>query len=247
MKYAAVLGLGLLLSACSSFYQTPAAVSGSVPTVNTQALGATHTVQRGDTPFGIARRYGVPVANLMAWNGLSPPYILRIGQVLRLSSAAASAVTPVSQLPTRQVARGVLSNSYRSTASPSGAGCDRNSAWQWPVRGPIQRTFSKTGRRGLDIFGRLGQPVLAAASGQVAYSGPGVNGYYGGLIIIRHSASSLSVYAHNQQRLVREGEQVTVGRQIATMGTNSDNRPALHFEVSCHEKTHDPLLYLPKY
>lgn len=100
-------------------------------------------------------------------------------------------------------------------------------------------------RKGIDIGGRTGQPVMASAAGQVVYSGSGLIGY-GELIIIKHSDRMLSAYAHNSKRMVNEGQQVTAGSQIAAMGSNDRNQAVLHFEIRLNGSPVDPLKYLPR-
>lgn len=99
--------------------------------------------------------------------------------------------------------------------------------------------------KGANISGMTGQPVLAAAEGEIVYSGSGLLGY-GKLIIIKHNATYLSAYAHNHEILKSEGNQVKSGEMIATMGTLTDGLPILHFEIRKNGKVVDPLGYLPK-
>jgi lipoprotein NlpD len=101
------------------------------------------------------------------------------------------------------------------------------------------------GRKGIDIAGRAGQPVRAAAPGRVVYSGSGLKGY-GQLIIINHDRGYLTAYAHNRRLLVQEGEQVRAGQDIAELGDSGTNRAKLHFEIRRNGKPVDPLRYLPK-
>lgn len=119
--------------------------------------------------------------------------------------------------------------------------------WLWPSEGRLLSAF-KAGdplRKGIDIAGRLGQDVVASAAGQVVYSGSGLLGY-GELIIIKHSDRMLSAYAHNQRRLVSEGQQVIAGSKIAEMGTNDRNQVVLHFEIRVNGTPQDPLKFLPQ-
>ncbi len=119
--------------------------------------------------------------------------------------------------------------------------------WLWPTDGRIISRFQANDptRKGVDIGGQAGQKVVASAAGQVVYSGSGLIGY-GELIIIKHSDRMLSAYAHNQKRLVNEGEQVTAGSSIAEMGTNDRNRAILHFEIRVNGVPTDPLNFLPQ-
>ncbi|HKX56235.1 MAG TPA: peptidoglycan DD-metalloendopeptidase family protein, partial [Xanthomonadales bacterium] len=119
--------------------------------------------------------------------------------------------------------------------------------WLWPTEGPVISRFQANDptRKGLDIGGQAGQKVIAAAPGQVVYSGSGLIGY-GELIIIKHSDRMLSAYAHNQKRLVSEGELVAAGSGIAEMGTNDRSQAILHFEIRVNGVPTDPLNFLPQ-
>lgn len=117
--------------------------------------------------------------------------------------------------------------------------------WSMPTQGKLISGFSETAnRKGIDIAGQLGQPVLASAPGKVVYSGSGLRGY-GKLIIIKHNNTFLSAYAHNDQILVKEGQVVTRGQKIATMGNTDTEQIKLHFEVRRLGKPVDPEKYLP--
>lgn len=94
-------------------------------------------------------------------------------------------------------------------------------------------------------MGKLGQPVIAAAGGKVVYSGNGLNGY-GNLVIVKHNDTYLSAYAHNRKLLVKEGDMVESGQQIAEIGMINQSTALLHFEIRKQGKPVDPLKYLPK-
>ncbi|MBZ9610050.1 peptidoglycan DD-metalloendopeptidase family protein [Rheinheimera maricola] len=119
--------------------------------------------------------------------------------------------------------------------------------WQWPVKGNIISGFShqQQGNKGIDISGREGNIVNAAASGQVVYAGNALRGY-GNLIIIKHNDDYLSAYAHNRKLLVAEKQMVTGGQQIAELGSTDATDPRLHFEIRFRGASVDPLKYLPK-
>ena len=131
---------------------------------------------------------------------------------------------------------------------PSGA--TRNAggiSWQWPASGKVIGGFQAGGGgdgAGLNIAGNMGDPVRAAASGTVVYSGNGLIGY-GELIIIKHNDTFLSAYGHNSKRLVKEGDRVSAGQEIALMGASGAPRVELHFEIRKDGKPVDPLGYLP--
>jgi len=120
---------------------------------------------------------------------------------------------------------------------------DEAVTWLWPAEGKITGTF-EGGKKGLDIAGKLGQPVLAAASGKVMYAGSGIRGY-GNLVIVKHTNNLLSAYAHNKTILVKEGQAVTKGQKIAEMGDSDSDSIKLHFEIRQQGKPVDPSKYLP--
>ena len=98
--------------------------------------------------------------------------------------------------------------------------------------------------KGLDIAGKKGDAVLAAADGEVVYAGSGLL-RYGELLIIKHNDQYLSAYAHNDALVVREGQRVTRGQKIAELGSTGVDRDMLHFEIRLEGKPVDPLIYLP--
>jgi len=114
----------------------------------------------------------------------------------------------------------------------------------WPARGKVTGTFSEPNNKGLDIAGKSGDPVLAAAAGRVMYTGTGIRGY-GKLIVIKHDNNFNSVYAHNREILVKEGQNVTRGQRIAELGDTDTDSPKLHFEIRKSGKPVDPARYLP--
>jgi lipoprotein NlpD len=115
--------------------------------------------------------------------------------------------------------------------------------WMWPVKGKVIAAFSEA-TKGMDIGGRKGAPVLAAASGRVIYADQGLRGY-GKLVIIRHNSTWLSAYAHNDNLLVKEQQEVRKGQKIAEMGSTDTDQVKLHFEVRRQGKPVDPAKYLP--
>jgi lipoprotein NlpD len=124
------------------------------------------------------------------------------------------------------------------------AGTDRDEVdWMWPVKGKLLAPFTEASK-GVDIAGRKGAPVLAAASGRVVYAGAGLRGY-GKLVIIKHSNTWLSAYAHNDNILVKEQQDVRKGQKIAEMGQSDADQVKLHFEVRREGKPVDPAKVLP--
>ncbi|MEY3220434.1 MAG: hypothetical protein RIT27_1791 [Pseudomonadota bacterium] len=220
-----VLAFAVVMGVVGCAVQPPTPLDSPPKTVKTPPSPDVvhYRVRRGDTLFNIARRYGLKAAEIATWNALSAPYRLQVGQLLRL----------LKQPVTRSTPRFLPSEN-----------CSQPVQWQLPTSGRIIRTISRNGRQGIEIYGNFSQTVFAAADGQVAYSGNGVQGYTGGLIILNHSTGWRSVYAHNQQRLVTKDTFVKRGQPIATLGVNQRRRPVLHFEIRCGRNTLNPLLYL---
>ena len=122
---------------------------------------------------------------------------------------------------------------------------DEKVTWGWPASGKVLTTFNEsTNLKGIGIAGKLGQPVIASAPGKVLYSGDGIRGY-GKLVIIKHNKVYISVYAHNQLLLVKEGQSVVKGQKIADMGASDADQVKLHFEIRRFGKPIDPLKLLP--
>ena len=116
--------------------------------------------------------------------------------------------------------------------------------WIWPAQGALIAGFSEVKNKGLDIGGKAGDPVIAAADGRVVYAGAGLRGY-GNLIILKHNNTYLTAYAHNQTLLVKEDQSVQKGQKIAEMGNSDADRVKLHFEIRKQGKPVDPARYLP--
>jgi lipoprotein NlpD len=117
-------------------------------------------------------------------------------------------------------------------------------AWIWPAGGRVLAGFSEATNKGVDILGKIGDPVFASASGRVVYSGTGLRGY-GKLVIIKHNQTYLSAYAHNSNLLVKEGQNVVRGQKIAEIGNTDSSQAKLHFEIRRLGKPVDPLKFLP--
>jgi len=119
--------------------------------------------------------------------------------------------------------------------------------FSWPLFAPISSKYGPRRGRfhdGIDIDGDFGDPVRAAAAGQVVYSG--TLGGYGKLVVIKHSNGYFTAYAHNRKNLVKKGKKVKKGQLIARVGsTGRSTGSHLHFEVRNKKGTYDPLAFLP--
>lgn len=222
--------------------------------------GTSAVVQRGDTLYSIAFRNGLDASEVAAWNGLGPPFTIYPGQRLRLTPPPGGAVTarpatplaagPASTAGNAPAAPGarpaVAGASGTPTLPPVAAALPSTLRWQWPTDGNVISHFAPNDptRQGVDIAGKEGQPVRAAADGVVVYSGAGLVGY-GELIIIKHDEHWLSAYGHNRARLVNEGRRVKAGDVIAEMGHSGAARDMLHFEIRLDGKPVDPERSLP--
>lgn len=219
----------------------------------------THVVQRNETLYRIAQRYGVEWRDLARRNAIGAPYVIHPGQRLRLRGAARSSPpsAPQASSPpsTRQPSSGAsgrdssagggASSGSASSSSTSSPPPSDPGGWQWPAAGEVLRGFSSSGtRRGLAIGGERGDHVRATRAGEVVYAGGGLVGY-GRLIILKHDARFLSAYGHNDELLVSEGDQVQAGDTIARLGSSGAERPMLHFEIRVDGTPVDPARYLP--
>ena len=203
-----------------------------------------YTVKPSDTLYSIAWRYGLDYKQLARWNRISVNTPIHPGQRLRLIKPSGQSVA--STKSSSSTGSSTKPKSKVSTKPKYVQSSSRNpSKWIWPTRGKPLNTFlaSDLDRRGIDIAGKLGQPVRAVADGRVVYSGNGLAGY-GNLIIIEHSDTFLSAYAYCQERLVQEGSTVKAGKVVAKMGSR-DNTAKLHFEIRRNGKPVDPMKYLP--
>ncbi len=217
-----------------------------------------YTVQRGDTLYSIAWAFDMDFRDLAQLNHLRPPYDLRMGQVLRMSSystryRSSSAQLSVTSKAERkhllqlkksssQASENMIKSSQASVTTAQVISGTPVKQWLWPVQGRVVRGFSPTltGNKGIDITGHVGEPIVAAAAGKVVYSGSGLRGY-GNLIIIKHNDDYLSAYAYNQSLLVKENMHVNAGQKIALMGRNPAGKPMLHFEIRFFGKPVNPL------
>lgn len=245
-RYIGLVVLGLLLVGCSSavrWGEEPARQPAPPRTAGTQA--GYHVVRAGETLYAIAFRYGLKYQDLARWNGLGDGSLIRVGQRLRLAppgsppGTTAVGTTAGSAGRSGGAAGGVTPPPTASAAGPA-------PRWRWPVDGDVVAGFrqSPMTASGVQISGRAGAPVRAAADGQVVYSGTGLTGY-GALLIVKHSDSWLSAYGHNQALLVGEGDRVRSGQEIARVGEGPGRRPLLHFEIRRNGEPVDPLTQLP--
>ncbi|MEJ2531044.1 MAG: peptidoglycan DD-metalloendopeptidase family protein [Halioglobus sp.] len=118
-------------------------------------------------------------------------------------------------------------------------------AWRWPTAGRVTRGYSASVHKGIDIDGRRGDAIHAVADGVIVYAGTGIVGF-GQLLIVKHNEEYLSAYGHNERLLVKEGDRVRAGQQIAEKGSSGTDTVKLHFEIRRRGKPVDPQALLPR-
>ena len=260
----AVYGLLLcLLVACGGNARAPVEDRHARNRVSSTYSG--YTVQRGDTLYSIAFRYGLDYRGLAAANRISAPYTIYPGQRLQLREAtppplasskpAASKPTPKAATPPAKTSKPAARTSPVTQASPQPATRDTSTAsvaqagpvksWRWPSNGKVLRGYSSTVHKGVDIGGKRGDAVVAVAAGHVVYAGTGIVGL-GELLIVKHNEVYLSAYGHNDRLLVAEGDNVRAGQKIAEKGSSGTDKVKLHFEIRKGGKPIDPLRLLPR-
>lgn len=235
-----------------------------VPAAIITPQGRFHLVKAGETGIAIARAYGVAWPDLIAFNRLTEPFVLRVGQRLRLTplftSPAAAAPRPAPQtLEQRARAFDVTIDDVMTGGQPAAsaqrpAGAERPAplpaipgaapAFRWPLPGRIISSFgAKPGGRfndGVNLKASPGEAVRAAGDGVVAYAGDAIPGF-GNLLLVKHAGGWVSAYAHNEALLVARGARVKAGEAIARAGqSGAVAEPQLHFELRRGRTPVDP-------
>jgi lipoprotein NlpD len=271
-SYFSLLLAALLSAGCASQVTAPVRDgAGGISTGTTTPAPASgfHTVRQGETLLGIARQYGVTLPDLVAWNNVTDPNQIHVGQTIRVAPTGAAPAAIVAPGSAGTVATPVPPVGSEAGAVPlvrepvggrapvaepavpeqpapvvSAPDAAVSGQWQWPAAGGLIAGYNEASNKGLDIGGSVGDPVYAASAGKVVYAGSGLRGY-GKLIVIKHNQEYNSVYAHNDKLLVKEDDQVVQGQKIAELGSSEADRPKLHFEIRKQGKAVDPMGYLP--
>lgn len=262
---------GVLLAGCASPRRTPAPVEDRsmaragvpaapaapaaepprvLPGAENAGKPGYFTVRPGDTVLRIALETGQNWRDIVRWNNLDNPNVIEVGQVLRVAppaSAVAAAPAPLPPASAPLPSASAPSAPASTARAPMPAvPADEEIAWGWPTAGAatVLAGFDEQKNKGIDIGGRAGDAVVAAADGRVVYAGAGLRGY-GNLIILKHNNTYLTAYAHNQSLLVKEDQSVRKGQKIAEMGSTDTDRVKLHFEIRRQGRPVDPARYLP--
>jgi lipoprotein NlpD len=224
-----------------------------------------YMVKPGDTLIRIGLDNGQNWKDLVRWNNLDNPNLIEVGQVLRVVPPGADPTTATSRpVPTTRVESRPLDARPGASAPATAASAtvlapppvasvpppalpreaDDDVAWAWPTAAAVALPFDESRNKGLVFRGKAGDPVLAAADGRVVYAGSGLRGY-GNLVILKHNATYLTAYAHNQSLLVKDEQAVKRGQKIAEMGSTDAEAVQLHFEIRRQGKPIDPAKLLP--
>jgi lipoprotein NlpD len=215
--------------------------------------GDYYVVKQGDTLYSIALDSGADYREVAQWNNLEDPTRIQVGQQLRVTPppgrAQASAARGVGRVEARPLASELPKREEppkrETPPKPPPPVASAATLFGWPAKGRILAEFAEPRRKGIDIDGRPGDPVVAAAAGRVTYVGTGIQGM-GKLVVIKHDNGYITVYAHNQDIVVKEQQSVARGQKIAEIGSTDAERPKLHFQIRKGAAPVDPLLYLPK-
>ena len=268
---AGILGVCVLAAGCASQHQAapvvdrtgrsseapaPAVAKVTAPTPRTLAENQ-YEVKKGDTLYSIALEHGVDYRELAQWNALEDPSKIRVGQILLTTrpepgpgeAANARGVIigriepkPLESRPLDAPAGKPAAVAPKAAPPPATDGGVLK--FVWPAKGKVISAFEQTRGKGVDIDGRVGDPIVASAKGKVTYVGSGIRGL-GKLLIIQHSDEYLTVYAHTSQILVKEQQVVERGQKIAEIGTSDAERPMLHFQIRKLGRPLDPKQFLP--
>ena len=247
--------IALLMQACSSGYAPVYEQSLGARSALPPVAADEYRVRPGDTLIAIAFRLGMDDQELARINGIRNPDRIFSGQVLKTRAPVARSSTSAPSSRSTAPSRTAQVSTTRQTAAPAASQTRTNPAparassinWNWPHTGKLLARFDtrEGGNKGLDLSGRIGDPIKAAADGEVVYAGSGLLGY-GNLVIISHNRDYLSAYAHNSRILVSEKQKVKAGQIVAELGNTGASVPMLHFEIRRDGKPVDPLGYLPR-
>ncbi len=237
---------------------TPVSMGATMPGSENAGKPGFYSVRPSDTLTKIALDHGQAWRDIAKWNGLDNPNVIEVDQVLRVvpptgeSAGARAAVAKPAVNPTQTQTTAQAAQTNATPAGSSGPAnppanspsADDGLAFAWPAQGQVLASFDEAKNKGLDLGGKAGDPVLAAAEGKVVYAGAGLRGY-GNLVILKHNNTYLTAYAHNQTLLVKEDQTVQKGQRIAEMGSSDADRVKLHFEIRKQGKPVDPAKLLP--
>lgn len=213
-----------------------------------------YTVRSGDTLSIIANRYGLNYLDIAALNDIAPPYRIYVKQSLRLKGSVAQRTTSTQAMNTpapiqrqsinlpSQAPAVVKAQPVVPTTSINSSPVLASTGLRWvkPSNGAILQSFNLANNvKGTRYGGNEGDPIVAAANGQVVYAADGLK-EYGNLVLIKHIDGYITAYAHNSKMLVKSGDNVSAGQKIAEMGSSGATRVMLEFQVRLDGKPINP-------
>jgi lipoprotein NlpD len=234
----------------------PAEVPKALPGAENAGKPGYYTVKPGDTLIRIGLDNGQNWRDVVRWNGIENPNLIEVGQVLRVvppnvdASAVKASGVSAAKIEARPLdgkpaaAPAGAASAPAAPAAPAARPAEDDVGWIWPATGPMAGKFDEGKNNGIEITGKLGDSVVAAADGRVMYVGADLRGL-GNLVIIKHNNTYLTAYANNKTLLVKEDQVVRKGQKIAEMGSSDAERVQLHFEIRKLGKPIDPLRLLP--
>ncbi len=235
-----LLAASLVLAVgCSTPRTKPANITDRTSSAVEPTPPGYYRVKKGDTLARIALDHGQAPRDLAQWNNLANPNLIEVGDLLLIKApASAKPVKAAEKKPTTDKTETPAATEPAKTEVVAEPGIRLS----WPAKGKVTGEFNET-NKGIDIAGKVGEPVQAAADGKVVYAGNSLRGY-GNLVIVKHDNNYLTAYAHNSKLLVKEGDAVRKGQKIAEMGDTDTNSPKLHFELRVNGKPVNPTPYL---
>jgi murein DD-endopeptidase MepM/ murein hydrolase activator NlpD len=200
--------------------------------------GLTHKIARNENIGYIANLYGVKSTEILSFNNINDPTAIQVGAELIIPGGKPPAPAPT---PARaNVATSQPSNEVVNI--PSSATNDEGLTLLWPTTDHHINQYYNWRHSGLDIRGKIGNPIYAAEDGVVLEARWA--GDYGKMVLIKHDNGLITRYGHNDRLLVEAGERITRGQTISLMGsTGRSTGPHLHFEVITNGARVNPLTY----
>jgi len=235
----------IFMVGCSVPRTKPATVVDRSGGASEPAPPGYYRVKKGDTLLRIALDHGQSYKDLVQWNNLSNPNQIEVGDLIMIKAPAGSkaAAKPVDKKPQVDSSKADTSKTdTKADDSKPEMVAEPGIRLSWPAKGKVTQEFSES-NKGINIAGKLGEPVTAAADGKVVYAGNSLRGY-GNLVIVKHDNTYLTAYAYNKNLLVKEGDAVKKGQKIAEMGDTDTNAVQLHFELRVNGKPVNPIPYL---
>ena len=234
----------MLMVGCSTPRTKPASVTDRSGGSTEPAPPGYYRVKKGDTLARIALDHGQAPRDVVQWNKTANPSfnpnVIEVGDLIMVKAPAGTKPAKVAEKkPAADKADSVAST---PESAKNEVVAEPGIRLSWPAKGKVTGEFSEA-NKGIDIAGKVGEPVLAASDGKVVYAGNSLRGY-GNLVIIKHDNTYLTAYAHNSKLLVKEGDTVRKGQKIAEMGDTDTTAAKLHFELRVNGKPVNPTPYL---